>query len=268
VSWDLSANYALTKDISTYARVATGFRAPSIAAPSSSVPITVANAETITSYEAGIKADLFNRRARANFSVYSFDVKNQQLTAVGGNSNSIMLVNAAKTVGRGAELDLEANLSERLRVTLGGSYNYTQIRDPNLLVAGCASCTMLNTQVRPGLFSIDGNPLPQAPKWIANVTARYGIPMGNNDELFFYTDWAYRSKINFFLYNSTEFTGKPLLEGGLRIGYKWDGDKYEVAAFARNITNKIVAVGGIDFDNRTAFINDPRMFGVQFRSNF
>jgi iron complex outermembrane receptor protein len=54
----------------------------------------------------------------------------------------------------------------------------------------------------------------------------------------------------------------------LRIGYKWDGDKYEVAAFARNITNKIVAVGGIDFDNRTAFINDPRMFGVQFRSNF
>ncbi|WP_442782638.1 TonB-dependent receptor [Collimonas fungivorans] len=268
VSWDLSANYALTKDISTYARVATGFRAPSIAAPSSSVPITVANAETITSYEAGIKADLFNRRARANFSVYSFDVKNQQLTAVGGNSNSIMLINAAKTVGRGAELDLEANLSERLRVTVGGSYNYTQIRDPNLLVAGCASCTMLNTQVRPGLYSIDGNPLPQAPKWIANVTARYGIPMGNNDELFFYTDWAYRSKINFFLYNSTEFTGKPLLEGGLRIGYKWDGDKYEVAAFARNITNKIVAVGGIDFDNRTAFINDPRMFGVQFRSNF
>jgi iron complex outermembrane receptor protein len=27
------------------------------------VPITVADAETITSYEAGIKADLFNRRA-------------------------------------------------------------------------------------------------------------------------------------------------------------------------------------------------------------
>ncbi|MEO6918718.1 MAG: TonB-dependent receptor [Collimonas sp.] len=268
VSWDASANYALNNDITTYARVATGFRAPSIAAPSSSVPITVANAETITSYEAGIKADLFNRRARANFSIYTFDVKNQQLTAVGGASNSIMLVNAAKSVGHGAELDLEANLSERLRVTFGGSYNFTQIRDPNLLVAGCASCTVLNTQARPGLYSIDGNPLPQAPKWIANVTARYGIPLGNNDELYFYTDWAYRSKINFLLYNSTEFTGKPLLEGGLRMGYKWDGDKYEVAAFARNITNKTVAVGGIDFDNLTAFINEPRVFGVQFRSNF
>ena len=268
VSWDLSANYALNNDITTYARVATGFRAPSIAAPSSSVPITVANAETITSYETGIKADLFNRRARANFSIYSYDVKNQQLTAVGGASNSITLVNAAKTVGRGAELDLEANLTERLRMTFGGSYNYTQIRDPNLLVAGCATCTMLNTQVRPGLYSIDGNPLPQAPKWIANVTARYGIPLGNNNEVYFYTDWSYRSKINFFLYNSTEFTGKPLLEGGLRMGYKWDGDKYEIAAFARNITNKVVAVGGIDFNNLTAFINDPRMFGVQFRSNF
>ena len=268
VSWDASADYALTKDINTYARVATGFRAPSIAAPSSSVPLTVANAETILSYEAGIKADLFNRRARANFSVYSFDVKNQQLTAVGGASNSITLINAASTVGHGAEMDLEANLSERLRVTFGGSYNFTEIRDPNLLVAGCAACVMLNTQVRPGLYSIDGNSLPQAPRWMADVTARYTIPMGNNDELFFYTDWSYRSAINFFLYNATEFTGKPLVQGGLRVGYNWGGGKYEIAAFSRNITNKVVTVGALDFDNNTGYINDPRVFGVQFRSNF
>ena len=54
----------------------------------------------------------------------------------------------------------------------------------------------------------------------------------------------------------------------MRVGYKWAGDKYEIAGFARNITNKTVAVGGIDFNNLTAFINEPRVFGVQFRSNF
>jgi hypothetical protein len=58
----------------------------------------VADAETITSVEAGVKADLFERRARVNFSVYDYDeVKNQQLTVVGGNSNVTKLINAAKT---------------------------------------------------------------------------------------------------------------------------------------------------------------------------
>ena len=50
------------------------------------------------------------------------------------------------------------------------------------------------------------------------------MPLGNG-ELFAYTDWAYRSEVNFFLYESTEFTGKELLEGGLRVGYNWsDGN--------------------------------------------
>ena len=107
-NWDASLTYKINPDVNAYARVATGFRAPSIAAASASVPITVADAETITSYEAGIKADLFNRRARANFSVYNYEVKNQQLTVVGGLSNANQLINAAKTKGRGVEADFEA----------------------------------------------------------------------------------------------------------------------------------------------------------------
>jgi iron complex outermembrane receptor protein len=82
------------------------------------------------------------------------------------------------------------------------------------------------------------------------------------------TDWSYRSKINFFLYESKEFTGKEMLEGGLRVGYNWDGGKYEVAAFRRNITNTERIIGGIDFNNLTGFVNEPRQFGVQFRGGF
>ncbi|MEG1118317.1 MAG: TonB-dependent receptor, partial [Janthinobacterium sp.] len=107
VNWDLSGTYKYNKDVNFYARIATGFRAPSIAPASDKVSVTVADAETITSYEAGIKADLFNRRARVAFSVYDYQVKNQQLTVVGGTSNVTRLINAAKTNGRGAELELE-----------------------------------------------------------------------------------------------------------------------------------------------------------------
>jgi iron complex outermembrane receptor protein len=118
-----------------------------------------------------------------------------------------------------------------------------------------------------GRVVIDGNPLPQAPRWIANVTARYGIPVADG-EFFVYTDWSYRSKMNFFLYEATEFAGKPLTEGGLRVGYNWAGGKYEVAAFGRNILDQRRITGGIDFNNLTGFTNEPRTWGAQFKGNF
>ena len=267
VNWDLSGTYKLNNDVNVYARVATGFRAPSIAAASATVPITVANAETITSYEAGIKADLFERRARVAFSVYDYNIKDQQLTVVGGTTNSNTLINAAKTKGRGAEIDFEGNVFTGFRVTAGGSYNYTRIDDPSLYVGHCAACTVTDPTSPTRTVSIDGNPLPQAPKWTVNATARYGFPVADG-EVFVYTDWSYRSKINFFLYEAAEVTGKPLTEGGLRVGYTWANGKYEVAAFGRNITDQRRITGAIDFNNLTGFTNEPRTYGVQFKGNF
>jgi iron complex outermembrane recepter protein len=267
VNWDLSGTYTLNKDVSLYARVATGFRAPSIAAASVAVPITVADAETLVSYEAGIKADLLNRRARAALSVYDYDVKNQQLTVVGGNSNVTKLINAAKTRGRGVEGEIEGFVTNDFKVALSGSYNFTEIRDPSLSVNKCAQCTVLDPINAAGRVVINGNALPQAPKWIFNASARYNMPLADGN-LFVLTDWSYRSKVNFFLYEAVEFTGKPLTEGGLRVGYNWAGGKYEVAAFGRNITNTQRITGAIDFNNLTGFINEPRQWGVQFKGSF
>jgi iron complex outermembrane receptor protein len=267
---DLSALYKLSPATNVYARVATGYRGSSVQPASLFGPQSLAGQENTTSYEAGIKSDLFDKRARVSFSVFHYDVKDLQLTEVGGSGNANTLKTAKKAIGQGIELNLDAYLMPNLLVTLSGSYNDTKIKDPNLTVAGCGSgmCTMLNPQNgTTGQYFIDGNPLPQAPKYIANVTARYGIPTAGG-EYFIYTDWSYRSKVNFFLYEATEFTGKSLLTGGLRVGYIWADGKYEVAAFGRNITNKIVAVGAIDFNNLTGFINDPRTFGVQFRAQF
>jgi iron complex outermembrane receptor protein len=185
---------------------------------------------------------------------------------VGGASNAIRLLNADKTVGQGAELDVQAYLTPKLLVTLGASYNDTEIEDDGISVGTCAACTVTDPIVG-GLAVIDGNRLPQAPEVIANFTLRYGVPVGNG-ELYVYTDWSYRSEVNFFLYESTEFTGPSLLEGGLRVGYNWSDGKYEVAAFGRNITDEEVAVGGIDFNNLTGFLNEPRILGVQFKAKF
>ena len=269
LSWDLSGTHALNADTNVYARLARGYRAPSIQGRLVfSNDISQASPENVTSLESGVKTDLFDRRARLGFNVFYYTVKNQQLTAVGGEANTNELVNAAKSEGKGFELDLDAYLTDNLRTSVGLSYNHTEIKDPSLFIAPCADgvCTVLDPRNAGGGAAINGNPLPQAPQWVANTTLRYGMPTADGGEWFAFTDWAYRRKINFFLYESVEFTGKPLLEGGLRLGYIWPNGRYELALFGRNITNQVRVVGGIDFNNLTGFINEPRIWGLQFKA--
>ncbi|MFL6658022.1 MAG: TonB-dependent receptor [Massilia sp.] len=270
-SWDLSGTYVLSPDTNLFARAASGYRAPSIqgrlfgltSTPSFAAP------EKVVSVETGIKQDLFDRHARLSASIYSYQVKDMQMTATSGTTNENKLLNIDKAVGHGMELDFQANLADGLSASLGGSYNFTEIRDKNVRVQVCgAPCHPTNPTelINGNRYSIvDGNPLPRAPKWNANFTLRYSKPVGNG-ELFAFTDWAYRSSYNFFIDEAKEFKAKPLTEGGLRIGYKWDN--MEVAVYGRNITNRVQLLGAINFDNLTGIVNEPRSYGVQFKTTF
>ena len=270
VSWDLAGLYAINDNTRLFARVARGFRAPSVQGRILfGNTLSVAQSETVTSVEAGLKNESEDRSTRFNLTAFSYEVKDQQLTAVGGQANFNQLINAKKSTGQGIEADMESYITPDLLLTAGASYNDTEIKDPNLFVQPCgAPCTVLDPVGRvPGTVSINGNSLPNAPKVIGSLTARYSVPMGNG-EMYFYTDWAYRSKVSFFLYESREFTGKSLVEGGLRVGYLWDAGDQELALFGRNILDKEVIVGGIDFNNLTGFINEPRIIGLEYRVRF
>ena len=118
-----------------------------------------------------------------------------------------------------------------------------------------------------GTVLIGGNPLPRAPKWVANWTLKYTTPVGNGD-LYVLTDWAYKDAYNMFLYEAKEYRAKSSLEGGLRVGYSWADGRYELAVYGRNITNQQQVVAAIDFDNLTGIINEPRSYGVQFKASF
>jgi hypothetical protein len=73
----------------------------------------------------------------------------------------------------------------------------------------------------------------------------------------------------------------PLLSGGKGIhvvvpldqSRDWPtvksfADRFDVAGFVRNITNDESAVSGIDFNNLTAMVNEPRIWGVEVGVKF
>src|SRR5262249_44672524 len=107
VSWDLSAVYQLTPDANVYARIANGFRAPTIQGRDVAFfnPPSVADSETIQSYEIGMKTDLMNRRLRLNGDVFFYTIEDQQFSAIGGAGNFNQLVNADKGEAYGLELE-------------------------------------------------------------------------------------------------------------------------------------------------------------------
>ncbi len=279
-SWDLGANLNVSKSTSLFARVATGYRAPSIQGRVLfGDSISVANSEKVLSVEAGFKADLLDNTARISGTVFKYRVKDMQLTAGSGSTNQNRLVNAAKAEGQGFELDAQAIIARDWRTTLGFSYNDTKIKDANLFVLPCGNagfqsltpntgCTVLDPAgPLAGTVSINGNPLPRAPKVTWNWTLKYSTEIGDG-ELTVLTDWAYKDKYNMFLYEAVEYKAKSALEGGLRVGYGWANGKYEVAAYSRNITNHRQVVAAIDFDNLTGIVNEPRSYGVQFKASF
>ncbi len=269
VTGDVALTYALNDDVNLYGRLATGFRAPSIANRFGS-GISVGQTETITSIEGGIKSDLLDGQMRLNAAVYLWEMSDQQLTAVGGVANATSLINADTTNGQGFEVEVQWVPDDNWFLTLSTSYNDTEIDDPNLTtVVGGGGPTVFDPTFQiPGAFGpitiarIDGNSLVHAPEWLVNLTLRYGFPTANG-EVFFLTDWSYQSEADFTLYETAEFRD-DMTEGGLRIGYSHNEGQYEIAAYGRNITDDESMIGMIDFINLTGFVNMPRLFGIEF----
>jgi len=268
VSFDTSATYKLTDSVNVYARVATGYQGPAIEdRVTFDSSTSTAASEKALSGEIGLKTSLFDRKARFDVTGYWYRVKDFQQTSVGGGVNTANLISIDKVVGYGVELDFEARPIDHLSITAGGSYNHTEIKDPGLDVGVCGGgCTVRDPLAANGNALIDGNPLPQAQKWIATGSVRYGVPVGEN-EIFAMGDVAFRSSANIFLYDSVEFETRPFTELGARIGFR-TVNQLEIAGFVRNLLDQVRVTSAVDFNNITTMVNEPRTFGVSIAKRF
>jgi iron complex outermembrane receptor protein len=275
-SWDISALYQVNPDVSLYARIARGFRGPTIQGRSAvfGAPFTTADSETIMSYEAGFKSQLLDNRLRFNASVFYWKVNDIQLNGNDSNGNGV-LFNADKADAYGAEAELEFRPVPDLFLSLGGSVLHTEIKDSRVYAQACSLNGVLVCTVENPIFTrgtgtgttyfaqINGNPLPNAPKYNLNFNARYDIPVSESGKFFIATDWNVQGYTSFVLYKTKEFTSNGNFEGGLKVGYSGGNGMWELAAFARNITNEKNLKGVIE-NYMAAVYNDPRIIGVSF----
>lgn len=124
--------YDVSESVHSYIKYATGYRAGG--ASSRTSDYRAFNPEDVKSYEVGLKADFWDRRARINLAAYMMDRKGSQVdlstiqpTAT-GNFNNLVTFNAPGTTKiRGLEADLTIKPLDALKFDFSYAYTHTDI---------------------------------------------------------------------------------------------------------------------------------------------
>ncbi|MDH7973120.1 TonB-dependent receptor [Sphingomonas sp. AR_OL41] len=171
-TWSVSPRYEINKRVAIYARVAKGYRpgGPNVVPPGAPADYPAQfRADTLISYEAGIRAETPDRTFGIDASVYYLDWKNTQITTTFQTSVGPVTAdgNGEGAKSYGGEVTATLRPTRGFIVTGSLAYNHTALTG-NILVGGS-----------------DGDQLPYAPRWTANVSADY--------------DWALTDRVKAFV---------------------------------------------------------------------
>lgn len=137
-SYRVSASWRPVPSITTYAAVATGFRAPVVNAragdpstldPNDLVIPAGADSDDLISYEIGLKGRWWDGRLAANLALYHIDWNDIQVQANRVSDSVQFATNIGGAYSRGLEFELMAMPNENWTFALNGSINRARVDD-------------------------------------------------------------------------------------------------------------------------------------------
>ncbi|QNA87175.1 TonB-dependent receptor [Sphingomonas sp. So64.6b] len=161
-TWSVAPRFELSDHASIYARVAKGYRpgGPNVVPPGAAAdyPVTF-KADTLISYEVGVRAETADRTFGIDASVYYLDWKN--ILVFGSYDSAVGPIGANANGKRARSYGAEATATIRpiagFSVVLNAAYNDAKLRQSTPEVTG----------------GLKGDQLPFSPKWSANLSADY-----------------------------------------------------------------------------------------------
>ena len=219
--------------------------------------------DSVWSYEVGAKATMLDRKLRASVAGFRIDWGNIQqkiLLQCGFD----LKINSGAARSQGFEFELTVNPAPGLTLSAGGGYVDAKF-----------------TESSPNSRFKAGDRIPQVPKWNLNLSADYRHEFNGNVEGFVHADYTFVDSSNSSLNaNVDPLTGRlvprirPAYElVNARIGVSI-ADQYEVALFAKNLTDERsslsdITSAAVEAPGRARVAtNQPRTFGVEARLKF
>jgi iron complex outermembrane recepter protein len=265
-----TVGYTLSDDISSYAKIATGYKA---GGSSESGAIgqfdQTFKPENVTTYELGLKSYLWQRRIRANIALFQSKFDDMQLAFATdpGDAGIVQSYNAGKATVNGAELDLLVQPIDDLSF----NFEYAYL-DPSIDKVEALSGTIFDPAINPavtGVFAIGDNikdlfTLPYAPKNSLNLGADYTFLHFSGGSLAAHLDYHFQSQ------TFATATAGPAVKGrdnvtlpayGLfngRFTLALDlprGDHVDVGLWGKNLTRKKYLVQNTGMGSAVPVVN-------------
>lgn len=280
LTWNAMARYEFTDDVSTYARASSGYRSGGFNAPDTTAVGTSTlvpfNSETIMSYEAGVKAELLDRRLRINVAGYYNQFDNLAanipvVTATPGVFGS-RIVNVGKVDYAGFEIEARAVINDYF--SIDGTFGYVDVNYKEFLVptSGAAGAPIVDISsiAREGYTS----------RYTGNIAANLRMPLGGNGmTLNARVGYTYESpKYSFSNTISTPFNEqlrsdpKKQIDAQISIdGIRIAGGEAQLLVWGKNLTDRHEFVRGIDFGAlgyAGGYFGEPRTYGVTLGLKF
>jgi iron complex outermembrane recepter protein len=246
------------------------------------------NPETLTNYELGEKATLFDGRVTANTALYFENFQGYQVTSVVTKRDSTgqilatqtQQVNAQGAKGYGLEFELAAKVTPDDTLQFASSFQKTRME--NLVTLDSRLYSLNPANPLANVANIKGNDLPHAPA--ASLTVGYDHTFGlpNGDALVSHLTSHFETMSWLSYYNERVPIGgvadwdrqKAYSRTDYSLIYQGLGDKrYEVEAYVRNIEDHNVKSNAYVYMIQNvpyplAVYQPPRTWGVRLRYRF
>jgi outer membrane receptor protein involved in Fe transport len=240
-TYDFSARYHLQSDTMTYVRIATGYRpgTPNQVIPGyPQIPLQT-NSDTMVNYEIGIKSELINRKASLDLALYKINWSDIQVYVPTPDGQFYYVINAGKATSEGVEFAATYSPVDALHFEGNAAY-----------------ADVFATEAVPSANIFAGTRMPGSPRWTA--AAALDLSLWNLGH------WTprLRGTWRYIAPELSSLSSAPPV--GQMPGYSWvdlelrmTKGRYDVALYAKNLTDKRAFNNGGPFTANTAGPNAP-----------
>jgi iron complex outermembrane receptor protein len=208
--------------------------------------------EELTSFEMGFKSESSDRRNRFSGAAFYYDYKDMQAFQFVGLNQ--LLFNADATV-KGAELEWTGLPTDALEISAGVSYLDTNVKD-----------------VADSNGLVKDREMVLAPEFSLNAMARYTWGLSSGSALAAQVDGNYNTSVYFDNINAPGTKQGSVALFNARLSWNSPGDRYEVAAYVKNLTDEVPLNYAFDLSGQLGYVQQsyhpPRTFGVSVGMKF
>ncbi|TVS14869.1 MAG: TonB-dependent receptor [Gammaproteobacteria bacterium] len=254
----VTLDYQLTGGALLYASYAEGFKAGGFnRSINQIVAETPFNEEKVKTWEAGVKADLFERRVRVNAAVFYNDYQDLQLSAFDPETNISRRFNAAQATTKGVELELSAVPLDGLQTFLTVGYlnaGYDEFFD---LVGG-------------ELADVSDRKLKGAPRWTVAGGASYLFPQTDIGDFRFSVDFNSRTE-TFQNVSNTPVVATPTVTlWNAQLSWRSPDQRWTATLGAKNLFDKEYFGAALFIANlaEVVYPAEPRTWTLGLRYDF